>query len=217
LALLAPSVLRYGRSTASATFGFSVGTRKTRNGIVEQARLIAAGRNRDWKESAARWSIGSMHPDSGCYEERYRLTGPVAGLITVGLLSMAADVLAGGALYVHVTLIAIGAYLALPIAVLVVSRRIAVRADEEGITFGPSPLHPTARRFYWVSVPWKDVKEIRLVKEPIRGGGTGGSSSEPFLAAGAMQAPSNLSGWSTSDWTLSALPLSPLPTPRALP
>jgi len=29
-------------------------------------------------------------------------------------------------------------------------------------------------RFSWVSVPWKDVKEIRLDKEPVRGEGTGG-------------------------------------------
>jgi hypothetical protein len=73
-----------------------------------------------------------------------------------------------------VTLIAIGAYLALLLAVLVVSRRTAFRADEEGVTLGPSPVHPTGRHFDWVSVPWKDVKEIRLVKEPIRGRGTGG-------------------------------------------
>jgi hypothetical protein len=73
-----------------------------------------------------------------------------------------------------VALIAIGAYLALPLAVLIVNRRIALRADEEGIMFGPSPSHPTGRSFYSVFVPWKDVKEIRLVKEPIRGRGTGG-------------------------------------------
>ena len=30
------------------------------------------------------------------------------------------------------------------------------------------------RRFFWVSVPWNDVKEIRLDKEPIRGRGSGG-------------------------------------------
>jgi hypothetical protein len=36
-----------------------------------------------------------MHPDSDCYEERYRQTGPVAGFITVGLLSMVAGVFAG--------------------------------------------------------------------------------------------------------------------------
>ena len=72
-------------------------------------------------------------------------------------------------------------------------------------------------RFSWVSVPWKDVKEIRLDKEPVRGEGSGESSSEPFLATGAKQQPSNLYGWPTAAWTLSALQLPPPPTPRALP
>ena len=49
-----------------------------------------------------------MHPDSGCYEERYRLTWQVAGILAFGLLAIAAGVFAGGALAVHVTLIALG-------------------------------------------------------------------------------------------------------------
>ena len=158
-----------------------------------------------------------MRPDSGCYEEHYRLTWQVAAIITLGLLIIAGGALPGQGVG-GLPLIGLGVLLGSPLAVLVVSHRIAFRADQEGITFGPHPIpFAPGRRFCWVSVPWKDVKEIRLVKEPFGWGAGGESSSRPFLATGAAQQPSNLNGWPTADWTLSALQPSPPPTPRALP
>jgi len=115
-----------------------------------------------------------MHPDSGCYEERYRLTWQVAGILAVGLLFIAGGIFVPG-LAAHVILIAVGALLGLPLAGLVVTRRIAFRADQEGITFGPHPvLLAPGMRFSWVSVPWKDIEKISLYKEPVRGDGSGG-------------------------------------------
>ena len=51
-----------------------------------------------------------MHPDSGCYEERYRLTWQVAGILAVGLLFIAGGIFVPG-LAAHVILIAVGALL----------------------------------------------------------------------------------------------------------
>jgi hypothetical protein len=138
----------------------------------------------------------SMHPDSGCYEEPYRLTGQNTVVITAGLFSIAAGVgSVSSTVAAGLTLAGLGVLMAAPLAFLIVSRRIAFRADREGITFGPQPVpFAPGRRFFWVSVPWKEVKEIRLDKEPIRGGGSGGSSSEPFLATGGTQQPGNLYG-----------------------
>ncbi len=78
-----------------------------------------------------------MHPDSGCYEERYRLTWQVAGILAVGLLLIAGGVFVPGVAW-QVTLIALGVLVGSPLAILVVSRRIAFRADREGLTFGPA-------------------------------------------------------------------------------
>src|SRR5258706_6325700 len=50
-----------------------------------------------------------------------------------------------------------------------------VRADQEGIIFGPHPvLLAPGSRFSRVSVPWKDIDKISLYKEPVKGDGSGG-------------------------------------------
>ncbi len=157
-----------------------------------------------------------MHPDSGCYEERYRLTWQVAGILAVGLLFIAGGIFVPG-LAAHVILIAVGALLGLPLAGLVVTRRIAFRADQEGITFGPHPvLLAPGMRFSWVSVPWKDIEKISLYKEPVRGDGSGGKFIGTVPRRRVTRQPGNLYGWPTAGWTLSASQPPPPPR-RALP
>jgi hypothetical protein len=117
-----------------------------------------------------------MHPDSGCYAEPYRLTWQNTVIITVGLLSIAAGAgSVSSTVAAGLSLAGLGVLMTAPLAFLIVTRRIAFRADREGITFGPQPVpFMPGRRFFWVSVRWDDVKEIRLDKEPIRGEGSGG-------------------------------------------
>ena len=66
-----------------------------------------------------------------------RLTWQVAGILAVGLLLIAGGVFVPGVAW-QVTLIALGVLVGSPLAILVVSRRIAFRADREGLTFGPA-------------------------------------------------------------------------------
>ncbi len=126
---------------------------------------IGIGRSVEYQQYACR---------SGCYEERYRLTWQVAGILATGLLFIVGGVFVPG-LAAHVILTAVGALLDLPLAGMIVTRRIAFRADQEGIIFGPHPvLLAPGSRFSRVSVPWKDIDKISLYKEPVKGDGSGG-------------------------------------------
>jgi hypothetical protein len=80
-----------------------------------------------------------MHPDLGCYEERYRLTRGAKLGLAASLLAVAVGLLAHGALPVLVTFLVIAAITALPAVIGPVTRRIAFRADHAGITLGANP------------------------------------------------------------------------------
>jgi hypothetical protein len=108
-----------------------------------------------------------MAPDQGCYQERYRLTVPVARSAAVSFgvtdprrLRRSAAALGDlGPCRLrpgHV-----------PWLVAVASRKIAFRADSAGITLGADPLSWPFRHASAVFVPWSDAEAIAL----YRGGG----------------------------------------------
>jgi hypothetical protein len=113
-----------------------------------------------------------MPPDQGCYEERYRLTFPVARSAAISLVTLVP------ALFSHqplpwVILAPIAFVLAtVPWLVAVASRKAAFRADMAGITLGPDPLTWPVRHASTVFVPWSDAEAIAL----YHGGGAFGWS-----------------------------------------
>jgi len=118
-------------------------------------------------------------PDQGCYQERYRLTVPVARSAAVSLVSLIPAIFGHQRLPWVILAPVIFVLATVPWLVAVASRKIAFRADTAGITLGADPLswpfrHPSA-----VFVPWSDAEAIAL----YRGGGPFGwrTGDEPCL------------------------------------
>ncbi len=103
-----------------------------------------------------------MIPDPGRYEERYRLTFPVARGAAFSLVPLII------ALFSHQPLpwaiLALVAFVlaTVPWLVAVASRKIAFRADMAGITLGADPLSWPFRHASAVFVPWSDAEAIAL-------------------------------------------------------
>lgn len=146
-----------------------------------------------------------MRPEQGFYEERYRLTGPVAAslLVNLGLLGLAFYGSRPSAWLAVSLLFAMA--VTLPSVIAAVSRRVAFRVDPMGITLGADPLSWPGRAD--VFIPWSDVDKIILYQGsrsrsarrcigiqrspgslPLpRGNGPAGGCPVPGLAEGATR------------------------------
>jgi hypothetical protein len=111
-----------------------------------------------------------MHPDQGCYQERYRLTFPVARSAAISLVSLIPVIFSHQPLpWVILSPVAFVLATA-PWLLAVASRKIAFRADMAGITLGADPLSWPFRHASAVFVPWSDAEAIAL----YQGGGPPG-------------------------------------------
>jgi len=103
-----------------------------------------------------------VYPDSGRYEERYRVSRAAQrGLSTSCVLLPTAIGLMNVYLPVALVLLVLGATTALPAVAGLAVRRTALRADYAGITLGADLRDGWALR--WdraVFVPWADVEQI---------------------------------------------------------
>jgi hypothetical protein len=125
---------------------------------------------------------GSVPPDPGRYEERYRLTRVALAAVLVLVLGL---VLFGGAIP----------------AVLALARRpVAFRADHTGITLGSAGKPDSPRRLLGhrpaVFVPWADAEQIVLYTgyqggagSPVPCLGIRRREGAPALPSGNEQAP----------------------------
>ena len=136
-------------------------------------------------KAARRGEDRGMPPDQGCYEERYRLTFPVAQSAAISFVVLIP------ALFSHqplpwLILFLLGFVLStVPWVLAVASRKIAFRADMAGITLGADPLSWPFRHASAVSVPWADVEGIVLYP----GGGSVGWGSKETLGIGIQRRP----------------------------
>ena len=111
-----------------------------------------------------------MHPDQGCYQERYRLTFPVARGAAISLVSLIPVIFSHQPLpWVILSPVAF-VLTTVPWLLAVASRKIAFRADMAGITLGADPLSWPFRHASAVFVPWSDAEAIAL----YQGGGPPG-------------------------------------------
>jgi len=105
---------------------------------------------------------------SGRYQVRYSLTG----LVGLAILVSAVLAIAGGSIAVSAAgefklggllLLLPGACGLIIITWVLVTRRIALRADENGIFLGGDPLRPSSTS---VQVPWDQVEQIVIWRRP---------------------------------------------------
>jgi hypothetical protein len=108
-----------------------------------------------------------MPLDQGCYEERYRLTFPVARSAAFGLAPLIIAIFSHQPLPWVILAPVIFALATVPWLVAVASRTIAFRADMAGITLGADPLSWPFRHASAVFVPWSEAGAIAL----YQGGG----------------------------------------------
>jgi hypothetical protein len=108
-----------------------------------------------------------MPPDQGCYEERYRLTFPVARSAAISLVSLIPAIFSHQPLPWLILCPIVFVLATVPWLLAVASRKIAFRADMAGITLGPDPLSWPFRHASAVFVPWADAEGIAL----YQGGG----------------------------------------------
>lgn len=101
------------------------------------------------------------------YEERYRLTGRIAGSLAFSLVFLAVGIFFPLLLPERVLYLAFGGVIVLRAVVVLVSRLIAFRADQAGITLGPD-LFNLPFRFSAVFISWADVERIVLYRR-LRG------------------------------------------------
>jgi hypothetical protein len=166
-----------------------------------------------------------MPPDQGCYEERYRLTFPVARSAAFSLVALIPAILSHQPLPWLILCPVIFVLATVPWLLAVAGRKIAFRADMAGITLGADPLSWPFRRTLAVFVPWSDAEAIAL----YRGGGPFGwrigddpciaiqrRPGAPALARGnspARRCPASQPGPSARSlrggWTATASPRSP--------
>jgi hypothetical protein len=103
-----------------------------------------------------------MPPDPGCYEERYRLTFPVARGTALGLVPLIVAIFSHQTLPWLVLSPVAFVLATVPWLVAVASRKVAFRADMAGITLGADPLSWPFRHASAVFVPWSDAGAIAL-------------------------------------------------------
>lgn len=106
-------------------------------------------------------------PSDDAYEERYALTPKTFGLMlaSVAFTLMAIFVPMGTALRVASVVFFGGGGVLLVVAAL--SRKVALRVDESGITLGGSPLRYAATTAH---VPWRDVEAVVLWRQALARG-----------------------------------------------
>ena len=168
-----------------------------------------------------------MLPDQGCYEERYRLTFPVARGTAFSLVPLIVAIFSHQPLPWVILAPVVFALATVPWLVAVASRKVAFRADMAGITLGADPLSWPFRHASAVFVPWSDAEEIAW----YQGGGPSGwrigddpcigiqrrQGARPCPAATSLPAaarcPASPPGPSARSlpggWTATALPRSP--------
>src|SRR5260370_36238364 len=105
-----------------------------------------------------------MLPDQGCYEERYRLTFPVARGAAFSLVPLIVAIFGHQPLPWVILAPVVFALATVPWLVAVASRKIAFRADMAGITLGPDPLSWPFKHASAVIVPWSDAEGIALYR-----------------------------------------------------
>ena len=108
-----------------------------------------------------------MAPDQGCYEERYRLTFPVARSAAFSLVALIPAIFGHQPLPWLILCLIIFVLATVPWVLAVASRKIAFRAGIAGITLGADPLSWPFRHASAVFVPWSDARAIAL----YQGGG----------------------------------------------
>jgi hypothetical protein len=102
-----------------------------------------------------------MLPDQGCYEERYRLTFPVARSAAFSLVALI-PAISHQPLPWLVLCPLVFALATVPWVLAVAGRKIAFRADMTGITLGADPLSWPFRHASAVFGPWSDAEAIAL-------------------------------------------------------
>ena len=119
-------------------------------------------------------------PDPGCYEERYRLTFPVARSAAFSLVSLIPAIVGHQPLPWLFLCPAVFILATVPWLLAVAGRKIAFRADMAGITLGADPLSWPFRHASAVFVPWSDAEAIAL----YQGGGPFGwrTGDDPCIA-----------------------------------
>jgi hypothetical protein len=103
-----------------------------------------------------------MLPDQGCYEERYRLTFPVARSAAFSLVALIPAIVSHQPLPWLVLCPLVFALATVPWVLAVAGRKIAFRADMTGITLGADPLSWPFRHASAVFGPWSDAEAIAL-------------------------------------------------------
>jgi 4-amino-4-deoxy-L-arabinose transferase-like glycosyltransferase len=124
-----------------------------------------------------------MLPDPGRYEERYRLTFPVARSFAISLVSLIPAIFSHQPLPWLILFLIVFVLATVPWLLAVASRNIAFRADMAGITLGADPLSWPFRHASAVFVPWADVEGIVLYP----GGGSVGWGSREMLGIGIQR------------------------------
>jgi len=124
-----------------------------------------------------------MLPDPGRYEERYRLTFPVARNFAISLVSLIPAIVSHQPLRWLLLFLIVFVLSTVPWVLAVASRSIAFRADMAGITLGADPLGWPFRHASAVSVPWADIEGIVLYP----GGGSVGWGAKQILGIGIQR------------------------------
>jgi len=126
-----------------------------------------------------------MLPDPGRYEERYRLTFPVARNFAISFVSLIPAIFGHQPLPWLLLFLIVFVLATVPWMLAVASRKIAFRADMAGITLGADPLSWPFRHASAVFVPWVDVGGIVLYP----GGGSVGWGSKEIPGIGIQRRP----------------------------
>jgi hypothetical protein len=108
-----------------------------------------------------------MLPDPGRYEERYRLTYPVARGFALSFVPLIIAIFSHQPLPWLILSPAAFVLATVPWLVAVAGRKVAFRADMTGITLGADPLSWPFRHASTMFVPWSDAEAIAL----YQGGG----------------------------------------------
>jgi hypothetical protein len=135
---------------------------------------------------------GSVLPDPGRYEERYRLTRVALVAVVVLVVGLA---LFGGTIPA-----AVGVLIAIPAVLALARRPVAFCADHAGITLGAAGNPGSPQRLLGhrpgVLVPWADVEQIILYTgyqggagDPVPCLGVRRREGAPALPSGNEQAP----------------------------
>jgi hypothetical protein len=105
-----------------------------------------------------------MPPDQGCYEERYRLTVPVARDAAFSLVALIPALFGPQPLpWVILSLVSF-VLVTVPWLIAVACGKIAFRADMTGITLGADSLKWPLRHTSAVLIPWSDAEAIVLYR-----------------------------------------------------